>query len=198
VIISCVSITVLDIVLAIQLNIEYVDGQIVSDSVISIHNAWPWFILVCGICIPLQLKDMLSFGLTRVQFATGLIWAGTLITAGFAALDSIMYVVIGYQITPANLLSDFLIAFSFWLFGWLVTVGFQYRNFFTSAGGIALSVFLIYALIRFAYVEQALGGWHESSAFFELSMPGVAVFVIVNVLLTAALRFLTKRIPVSC
>jgi hypothetical protein len=174
-----------------------IGGQIVDDISRSLHHSWPWFILVCGICAPLHLKNMLSFGITRGQFATGLICAGALVTTGYVALDAIVSAVTG-QFAAANLLSDFLISFSFWLFGWIVAVGFQYRNVFTSAGGIALSVFLIYALIRYAYVEQALGTWNESSYFFELSAPGIAVFVAMDALLAAILRFLTKRISVSC
>jgi hypothetical protein len=174
-----------------------IGGQIVDDSSKSLHHSWPWFILVYGICAPLHLKNMLSFGITRGQFATGIIWAGALVTAGYVALDAIVSAVTG-QFAAANLLSDFLISFSFWLFGWIVAVGFQYRNVFTSAGGIALSVFLIYALIRYAYVEQALGTWSEPAYFFELSALGAAVFVAADVLLATVLRFLTKRIPVSC
>jgi hypothetical protein len=197
VVIYYIVIVVLNIVLAIELMADDISAQIVSDSVISIHHSWPWFLLVCGICDALHLKNMLSFGLTRGQFATSIICAGAFIAVVFTVFDSIMFAV-GGKFAPAILLSDFLIAFSFWLFGWIVAVGFQYRNVFTSAGGIVLAVFLIYALIRYAYVEQALGTWSEPSYFFELSMPGVAVFVAADVLLATALRFLTKRIPVSC
>jgi hypothetical protein len=140
---------------------------------------------------------MLSFGLTRGQFATSLIWAGALTTAGFAAFDAIVSAVMG-QFAPANLLTIFPLAFSYWLFGWIVAVGFQYRNFFTSAGGIALAVFLIYLLIRFTYVEQSLGTWNVAVGFFELTAPGAAVLVAADILLAAALRFLTKLIPVRC
>ncbi|MDR1292651.1 MAG: hypothetical protein LBJ91_04565 [Clostridiales Family XIII bacterium] len=197
VVIYYVVIAVLHIVLANVLPSEDIGEQIMDDSSRSLHHSWPWFILVYGICAPLYLKNMLSFGLTRGQFATGLIWASALVTAGYVALDAIISAVTG-QFAAANLLSDFLIAFSFWLFGWIVAVGFQYRNVFTSAGGIALAVFLIYALIRYAYVEQALGSWNVETYFFEFSAPGAAMLAAADALLAAVLHFLTRRISVRC
>jgi hypothetical protein len=195
IIICSVAVVVLNIIFAsIGLTTENTTEQIVYDSFLSLRHSWPWCILVCGICFPLRLKNMLSFGLTRGQFAAGLIWAGILITTGFAVLSAI----ISTAMNHADPLTDLLIAFSYWLFGWIVAVGFQYRNVFTSAGGIALAVFLIYALIQFAYVEQALGTWNVATGFFEFSAPGAAVLVIADVLLATVLRFLTKRIPVRC
>jgi hypothetical protein len=140
---------------------------------------------------------MLSFGITRGQFATGLIAAGALISAGFSALASTISGVMG-KFAPADLPKAFLLAFSFWLFGWFAVIGFQYLNVFTAAASVTLSVFLIYATIRYAYVEQLLGTWDVSSAHFTFTAPSAAIFAAADVLMAAVLRFLTKHIPVSC
>jgi hypothetical protein len=164
---------------------------------IGFNNACVWFILIYNIVAPLNLKNMLSFGLTRGQFASGIIGAGVAISAGVTAFSAIVSAVVG-QFDPASLPTIFLHALFFCMLGWLVAVGFQYRNVFTAAAGIAACVFLIYAKIRYVDVEQVLGTYDEFTGSSTFSALGIAVFAAASVLLAAGLRLLTKRIPIRC
>jgi hypothetical protein len=171
--------------------------QLVIEYSMSFSNSCMWFILVCGIVLPLGLKNMQSFGLTRGQFTTGLIWAGALLSAGFTAFVTALSAVAG-EFGLASVPATFLLTFSYWLFGWFTAVGFQYRNVFTASAGIALTVFLIYAEIRYVYVERLLGSWNESTGLVSLTAPGIIVFILADVLMATILRVLTRYIPVRC
>jgi hypothetical protein len=193
-----VVITVLNIVFARTGLIDESTGkELIVEYLVSFNNSYMWFILVCGICMPLKLKNMLYFGLTRGQFATGVIGAGVLISAGFMMFVAVVSAVIG-RFSPADMPTTFLLVFSYWLFGWFTAAGFQYRSVFTATVGITLSVFLIYATIRYVNVDQIFGTWNESTGLATLSALGVVVLVAADVLMAAILRLLTKHIPIRC
>ncbi|MDR2197661.1 MAG: hypothetical protein LBO07_06845 [Coriobacteriales bacterium] len=105
------------------------------------------FLLVMGFVMPSYLESALSFGLTRQQHALALLLCGLAIAGGLA----LICVLLALPLSQFDLLQSvrfflpFIHSWFFFLVGWLIVIGYQYRRIVTAI----LSTLLGIAVLAF-------------------------------------------------
>jgi hypothetical protein len=107
-------------------------------------TAGPIFFLVMGIVMPTYLETLLNFGLTRRQYALGLLLAATLTIGGIGLVDTFAVLVINQFVLSQDLgfLTLLLCNYLFFLTGWFIVAGYLRRRviscFLTTALGVEI------------------------------------------------------------
>ncbi|MDR1183272.1 MAG: hypothetical protein LBK67_00565 [Coriobacteriales bacterium] len=178
--------------------------------------ASPVFLLVMGIVMPSYLESMLSFGATRKQHALALLLTGMAVTAGLALISSIMIVIIKqFNLDPAvvdltyltypQLLSFFLQDCLFFLTGWFIVIGYQYRRVFTAFLSTLIGPVLLLSRDSwnwlFSQSSLVTSGMANSGLLRTISEGGILADLISTAILVAillpAILALTRRIPIK-
>jgi hypothetical protein len=173
----------------------------------------PVFLLVMGIIMPSYLESMLSFGATRKQHTLALLLTGMAVIVGLSLVSSIMIVIVkqfnldptAVDLTYPQLLSFFLQDCLFFLVGWFIVVGYQYRRVLTAF----LSTLIGPALLLskgswnwlFSQSSLVTSSMANSGLLRTISESGlladlISTAILVAILLPAILA-LTRRIPIK-
>jgi len=149
------------------------------------------FLLVLGIVYPLWLSYYVAQGVTRREYALGLMLSGLLLSLFFAVLNVVFLVCL-----PTNEFSPFdstsvIFPFASFLLGWVCAIGFQFSRWFLAAAGIIIAVAIMQLL------PLALGRLSE-----PLSLQGWYLYPAAMLIITLAIAFvlfrMTRRIPLKC
>jgi hypothetical protein len=174
----------------------YLDGQPFG------YGAHPWFMLVMGLIESMMIKERLAFGLIRRQVAKGMLMGSALHAFLLVSFSAIIAAFMGefyWMETIGCLISTWL----FYLYGWLIAVGFQYKRLITSAGGILAFTVLSLPFIGWLGWASIVYGQQGALTLSAVLMSGeLLVFGTLLaaecVLLAIVLPKLYVRIAVKC
>ncbi|MDR3053426.1 MAG: hypothetical protein LBU48_06160 [Coriobacteriales bacterium] len=137
-------------------------------------NSTAGYMLVMGIVMPLYLEILLGQGATRRQFAVGLLGASALIASALA-LVNVMIALVLADVTVLSVLGWALGNWFYFLVGWLIVIGYQYRHVITAILSTLIGICLLSL--------WPLGGTFISKSLTELA---VTLFGPMPVLLATA------------
>jgi hypothetical protein len=176
----------------------------------------PVFLLVMGIIMPSYLESMLSFGTTRRQHALALLLTGMAVTVGLALVSSIMIVIVRQfnldpvvvnltYLTYPQLLSFFLQDCLFFLIGWFIVIGYQYRRVLTAFLSTLIGPVLLLSRDSwnwlFSQSSLVTSSMASSGLLRTISESGILADLISTAILVAILLptilALTRRIPIK-
>jgi hypothetical protein len=160
-------------------------------------NATAIYMLVLGIVLPLYLEILMGQGATRHQFTVALLSASAL-TACALALINVVVALIFADFTVLSVLRWALSNWFFFLVGWLIVIGYQFRHVITAVASTLVGICLL-TLWPFcgSYVAAELG---KTVAVFFGSVPVLLLAVIGLVgsfALAAIIHVLTRRVSIK-
>jgi hypothetical protein len=169
----------------------------------TVASASSIYLLVTGIVMPSYLETALSFGLTRRQNACALLLVSALLAFGLTLVSELVALVFA---EPANFLwsiQAFLHGWFFYLIGWLIVIGYQYRRIIGALLTTALGVGLFFSLLAFTPSWSFVLG--ETSVLNSISEGALVsllfLFSPFSLLACLALALvivlLTRRIPIK-
>jgi hypothetical protein len=149
------------------------------------------FLLVLGIVFPLWLSYYVAQGVTRREYALGLMLSGLLLSLFFAALNAMFLVCLPPGAFSPLDYTVVILPFSSFLAGWVCVIGFQFSRWFLAAAGIIIAVAIMQllpmALERLSELLLLQGSYLYPAALLIITLA------------TAFILFrLTLRIPLKC
>jgi len=149
------------------------------------------FLLVLGIVFPLWLSYYVAQGVTRREYALGLMLSGLLLSLFFAVLNAVFLVCLPPGAFSPLDYTVVIFPFSSFLAGWVCVIGFQFSRWFLAAAGIIIAVviiqFLPLALERLSVLLSLQGSYLYPAALLIITL--AAAFILFR---------LTLRIPLKC
>jgi hypothetical protein len=170
-------------------------------------TAGPIFFLVVGIVMPTYLETLLTFGLTRQQYALGLLLAAALLIGGIGLVCTFAALAINQFTLPQDL-SFFTLPLRnglFFLTGWLIVIGYLCRSVIgailtTSVGAVVFFSELLWPLYLLASPFAVNGT--VNLGLFILTAENVGAARLVSALVLIAILIptviaLTRRVPIK-
>lgn len=166
------------------------------------YGSHPWFMLVIGLIESMMLKERLAFGLTRRQIAEGMLTGSALLSFMLVSVSAIITVFKGefyWMETIGFLMSTWL----FYLYGWLIAVGFQHKRLITSAGGILAFTVLCLPFIGLmgeaALIDHRQGALTIAAVFMSKGLLAFGALLLAEcALLAIIMPKLYMRLAVKC
>ncbi|MDR0596814.1 MAG: hypothetical protein LBG50_04685 [Clostridiales Family XIII bacterium] len=167
------------------------------------------FMFVYGISMPFEMKNRMSFGITRGQVSLGLLLSSVMFAVFFLIIN-VTYAAFTGSISALSPASMFLFYILYWLYGWLVAIGFQFRHicFLFPFASIGAAIAIFGATMVAAPYVQNIDNIYNSFVINEngyaATTPmladaiGIIILLAEIILLAAALLFLSKKVPFKC